>query len=153
MNKYDFIFAFDPGVKTGFILYSCKNDKIIRHLILEGYRNIHKQLEKVSNSKLYNVEQNTILVLYEKNVGKAITQDQFNMIKKVGFIEGYCISNQIDCEGQTPSVRKGYISLAKKYFESKYNKSDYEVHNIDAFSHVLRYLSKHGYKLPIERNY
>lgn len=131
-----FIFAFDPGVKTGFIWYSIDKKEIVTSLILHGYKDINDELQLTTLDTIIPI------VIYEKNVGKCITQEQFQMVKYCGFIEGFCIANNIECIGQTPSVRKGYIKKAKEYFESHYAKNDYEIHNIDAFAHVLRYLDK-----------
>lgn len=134
-KHYDYIFSFDPGVKTGYVMYSMLSNHIIDHKILTGYSEIYDELE------LIKTDYSDSLVIYERNVGKVITPDQLNMVKKVGLIEGYCVSNQIDLVGQVPSVRKGYLKTASAFFKSDFNKNEYEIHNVDALSHIFRYVN------------
>lgn len=126
------IHGFDPGVSTGYINYDREKKKIISHKILKSYIEIFNILQCSKSD----------IVIYETNVGKSITSTQNIMINKVGFIQGLCECFNIEHYAQTPSVRKGYLNIAKNYLHN--NCKNYECHNVDAFSHIVRWLSKNN---------
>jgi hypothetical protein len=135
-----YILCFDPGVVTGFISYDVINHKIIDHDCLKSYDEIYQKFNQFKDFDFCtNCIKNGTIVIYEKNVGKLITQDQFNMCKKVGFIEGLCESLNLKSFAQVPTLRLGYLKIAKEYFKS--NKTSYEIHEIDAYAHILRFLT------------
>ena len=125
------VHGFDPGVSTGYIRYDTKAKKIVTHNIFTTYLEIYNVLVNCSKSDV---------VIYEINVGKSITSSQNTMVNKVGFIEGLCECFNLKHSPQTPSVRKGYLTKAKEFM--KKNCTHYECHNVDAFSHILRYIGK-----------
>jgi len=132
--SHNIIHCFDPGVKTGYVKYNREVQEIINYKILKSYYEIGEILSDVCK---YNE-----MVLYELNHGILSTSDQFTMCKIVGFIEGYCETYNYNYKGQIPGKRKGFVQISKNYFKNHIKVKDYEVHNIDAFSHVLAYIHK-----------
>jgi hypothetical protein len=130
-----FIHGFDPGESTGYVKFNLHEGNIESMQILFNYKGIHAILN--------TVEPGDILV-FEKNVGKILTQDQSDMCKKVGYIEGYCEVNDFRYYQNTPSMRRGFRKIAERYIKNNFDKNSYRVHNIDAFAHVLWYLNKNG---------
>jgi hypothetical protein len=134
--KYNkFIHGFDPGESTGYVKFGISEGTIESMQILFNYKGIHAILQTVEPGDI---------VVFEKNVGRMITQDQSDMCKKVGYIEGYCEVNNLRYYQNTPSMRRGFRKIAERYIKNNFYKDSYRVHNIDAFAHVLWYLNKHG---------
>lgn len=134
--KYNkFIHSFDPGESTGYVRFNRQKGTIESMQILFNYKDINTTLETVGPDDI---------IIFEKNVGRMITQDQFDMCKKVGYIEGYCEVNKLNYYQNPPSLRRGFRKIAEKYMKSNFDKYSYRIHNIDAFAHILWYLNKHG---------
>lgn len=127
-----YIHGFDPGGITGYVKYNIKTCKVESYKGLKGYYEISKILK--------SIDMTTGIVVFEKPVGKITTSDQLQMAMYCGYIEGYCVSNDIKSIPQPPMVRVGYRKIALDYF--KRHKKDYMIHNIDALAHVLKYLTK-----------
>jgi hypothetical protein len=133
--KYNkFIHSFDPGESTGYVKFDKRQGIINSMQILFNYKDINTILETVKSDDI---------IIFEKNIGRMTTQDQFDMCKKVGYIEGYCEVNKLNYYQNSPSLRRGFRKIAEKYIKSNFNKDSYKVHNIDAFAHILWYLNKH----------
>ena len=128
------IHAFDPGKLTGYVKYDRKLYRIDKFDILRGYEDIYKILKQINP---FNE-----MVLFERNVGKMATEDQYYMCKLVGFIEGICKIKNFTNESNPPMIRKGFIDISRKYFLKHFKIGTYKKHNIDAFSHVLQYINK-----------
>ena len=140
-DKFNYIHGFDPGGITGYVLYKRDTHEIIGHEALHTYKEISKVLKGIDNR--------TDMVIFEKPVGKLTTQDQIEMVKFCGFIEGYCDSHDIYNIPQVPMGRVGYRKMAIDYF--KKHVQGYVIHNIDAFAHILKYLSNEERKILIEK--
>lgn len=132
-RTFNIIHSFDPGGRTGYIKYDRENLKILDHKILIGYEQVGNVLDCI--------DFRTEMVVYEKAVGKMTVKSQFDMCLMVGFIQGFCEWMGIHNIGQAPSSRAGLKRLAKRYI--KEHLENYEVHNIDAFVHILVYISKY----------
>ena len=135
MRYNKFIHGVDPGDSTGYVKFGISDGSIESMQILFNYKGIHAILKTVEPGDI---------IVFEKNIGKMTTQDQFEMCKKVGYIEGYCEVHDLNYYQNPPSLRRGFRRIAERYIKSNFDKESYRVHNIDAFSHVLWYLNKHG---------
>jgi hypothetical protein len=106
------------------------------------YENIFRQM-KTSNipSKL----QSTILV-YEDFRSSVFDRNQKISIENIGVFKYLAYKNNYIIHGQMPSVRTGYLQLAKKVVK-KYQKqfnlnTDEKRHVVDSTAHLLRFLNK-----------
>lgn len=124
------IHGFDPGGRTGYVKFNSNTNEILEHKILVSYKEIMKVVLKI---KIVDI------LVYENQHGLMTTPDQFDMCKKVGFIQGICEYLEIDNYSQSPLVRRGYLKKAKEMI-SIYE--GFEKHNIDALAHILRYIDK-----------
>lgn len=136
IGVHKFIVAIDPGKHTGICVYDRVFKEVIRHdTILDGYNSYLGIYKELSNVNPYDT-----MVIAEQNHGKMTTNDQFDMCRKVGYIEGYCEINNLHLILQSPGSRTGVKRLAKDYFKRHFPGT--EEHPIDAFAHILAYISK-----------
>ena len=127
------LIAFDPGGHTGLVKYNRRIQDITYHTsIPDEYKIIYLELNGIDN------ENTTILI---ENVHGALrNRDKIEMCKKVGFIEGLCATNGYHYKLQSPTIKTGFMDISRKWF--KENHKIYMEHEIDAFAHILYYLSK-----------
>lgn len=138
INEIENIFAFVPGTKTGYVWYKVESKSIIEFDTFEGYGDICDTLKNIKDLFIDNS-----IVIYEKNTIEIMrTPEQFNTIKKVGLIEGYCIGNNMKSEGQISTVTKEYIKTAKINFYnvSNFSEKQYEIQSIKAYANILSFL-------------
>lgn len=131
--KYPIIYCFDPGESTGLVVFNRKKKEIISHEILRGFSEIARILERINKVNE--------MVIFEKSHGTLTVASQFTMCMLTGFIKGYCEAYNIECVGQSPGVRTGFLKrsgfeMLKKFPDRKYMK-----HNEDALAHILKFIN------------
>lgn len=130
------IHGFDPSGHdngtTGYVKFCRDTQSIIE---LGAFTRYQEVFQILNNIDLYRD-----MVIFEKNHGIMKVQSQFEMCKMVGFIEGLCESKGIIYQSQSPTVRKGFVNMAKKYLKTHHK--NYVIHNIDALAHILRFINK-----------
>lgn len=126
------ILGLDPSWEnTGVVI--CVYDEPDLKIISYGVLNTHQDIYDILKiSKDY--------VVMEDYRARITTKDQLKAAKMCGFIEGICNIYDIKVYKQMPSVRKGYLELAKNLVLAKTTIST--PHVIDALAHVLRFLDK-----------
>jgi gamma-glutamylcyclotransferase (GGCT)/AIG2-like uncharacterized protein YtfP len=129
------LIGLDPGKLTGFtaVNYQDHSLKLLSHKELKTYEEINEILK-------YAATTNSIVVVesYRANIS---TVNQLDACFKVGFITGCLTIRNVEFYLQMPSVRKGYIALAREFLKKQGCKSK---HCIDSAAHILRHIDKQG---------
>ena len=136
------VLAFDPGKVIGYAHF--ENGEFQSSIELQSLEEIVKQFQCVLNSPLTVEERNLVCITETFSRGNTAVKDQLQTIEIIGAIRALCLVHEVPLIEQLPSMRTGYIPIAKAMIRENGYTLKEKHHSIDAIAHGLAYMDKGG---------
>ena len=130
------IVAFDPGKTIGYAVFC--NTELFRLGHLQSIEELVRELYRQIGTP-------NLRVVYEGFArGNTAVKDQLQTIEICGAIQAIALACEFPVKSQYPSMRTGYIPIAKAMIQEKGFTLSEMKHAVDAIAHGLAYMDKEG---------